>query len=156
MKIIFLDIDGVLWNYDSSYPKDEYGFLFKQKCVEALEFLISETQSKIVITSSWKNMGLSTLQKMWNDRNLPKPIISVTPDFSHKHIDFINQNDPFKLSRGYEIEQWLKQNTEVSNYLIIDDLNDFTKEQEKHLIMPKPNVGLTLELAKIGIDILNT
>ena len=138
--IIFLDIDGVLWPYDSNFPKDEYGFLFKKECVEALQYLLSESEADLVISSSWKMMGLRLLKEMWEVRKLPGNIISITPDSHQELLEIAEEPDPYHLSRGYEIERWLR-NHPVSTYLIIDDLPDFSKEQEKHLIIPKANEG---------------
>ena len=59
-KIIFLDIDGVLsprwWNSDKQ--SDNYGCLFDAKAVANLAKIVEETDAEIVISSSWKNVGL--------------------------------------------------------------------------------------------------
>ena len=153
-KVIFLDIDGVLWPYDSSYPKDEYGYTFKKESIEALKLLLAQSGSDVVISSTWKTMGLSLLKEMWEMRKLPGRLVSITPEFQQEYIGSAEEIAPYKLSRGYEIEQWLKNNT-VSKYLIVDDLNDFSPEQQRHLIVPKANEGLTRALAWEGIKILS-
>ena len=88
IKVLFLDIDGVL-NTDRQHwhcqmngitPVDEFGYEFDHKAVVNLATILEETDAEIVISSSWKFLGLQTLQKMWKDRNLPGTILDITPD----------------------------------------------------------------------------
>lgn len=66
-KIIFLDIDGVLnterWHCQtaSNELQDEYGYKFDPVAVTNLSKIIEETGADIVISSSWKFMGLSKI-----------------------------------------------------------------------------------------------
>ena len=86
MKVIFLDIDGVLntgWWYtqmDKNTPKDKYGYAFDPNSVANLKKIIDETGADIVISSSWKSFGLSELEEMWQDRGLPGKLIGITPN----------------------------------------------------------------------------
>lgn len=87
MKIIFLDIDGVLntkyWykHMDKSTVKDKYGYAFDPNAVSNLKRIIDETGANIVISSSWKCMGMTELKAMWRDRHLPGKVIGITPDY---------------------------------------------------------------------------
>ena len=81
-KIVFLDIDGVLntgWWYtqmDRNTPKDKYGYAFDPKSVANLKRILDETGAEIVISSSWKSLGLSELEEMWLDREIDtKPFL---------------------------------------------------------------------------------
>jgi len=152
-SVIFLDIDGVLWPYNTNLPKDQYGYCFDKSCVEALQILVEKSQADIVLSSSWKVAGLSAMVQMWDDRSLPGKLIDITTDLQSK-VDPLSVNDPYLLSRGYEIETWLTQKSRYKNYLIIDDLPDFTAAQMKHTITPASNQGLTMELVTKGLDIL--
>lgn len=85
-KIIFLDFDGVLntarWHSQANEDeqKDEYGDSFDPEAVTNLAKIIEETGADIVVSSSWKFMGLQTMRKMWKDRNLPGKIVGITPN----------------------------------------------------------------------------
>ena len=72
-KVIFLDIDGVLntkyWH--AQKEKDQYGYTFDATAVANLAKIIEKTGADIVISSSWKCMGLAELRNMWVDRQLP-------------------------------------------------------------------------------------
>lgn len=65
IKILFLDIDGVLntkyWysQMDRNAPKDQYGYGFDPTSVANLAQIIEKTGAEIVISSSWKELGLS-------------------------------------------------------------------------------------------------
>lgn len=56
MKVIFLDIDGVLNVYCQG--RDEYGCTFHKHFEDNLRWIIEETGAKIVISSTWRRDGL--------------------------------------------------------------------------------------------------
>ena len=61
MKIIFLDLDGVLntWQYSSYLVNsgieefDENGSLFDPEAIKNLQYIIDSTHAHIVISSTW-------------------------------------------------------------------------------------------------------
>ena len=63
MKVIFLDIDGVLNVISQGH--DEYGSLFHKHFEDNLRYIIEQTGAKIVISSTWRMSGLSEMQRMW-------------------------------------------------------------------------------------------
>ena len=161
-KVLFLDIDGVLnpkW-WVSKKPSDKYGVIFETNAVANLEEIIAETGADIVISSTWKNMGLSVMQSMWKDRNLPGKVIDITPDYMSDEILLnadINDIDLDCLDiRGYEIKGWLTlHGIDVSNYVIIDDMDDILSEQLSHFILTNPEVGIKKKKKKRAIWLLN-
>ena len=61
MKIIFLDIDGVLIpDFDHENIKQEWN----RSCVNNLMYIISQTNAKIVISSSWRH-NIKSLKTSW-------------------------------------------------------------------------------------------
>lgn len=147
-KILFLDIDGVLntdrqqWycQMNSIAPVDKFGYAFDSKAVENLATILEETGAEIVISSSWKFLGLQTLQIMWKDRNMLGTILDITPDGDNK---------------GLKIDEWLlKHEGQVSGYAIIDDENDMQPEQQGHFVQTNPQFGITLKDAERVITIL--
>lgn len=147
-KILFLDIDGVLntdrqqWycQMNSIAPVDKFGYAFDSKALENLATILEETGAEIVISSSWKFLGLQTLQKMWKDRNMPGTILDITPDGDNK---------------GLKIDEWLlKHEGQISGYAIIDDENDMQPEQQGHFVQTNPQFGITLKDAERVITIL--
>lgn len=149
MKVIFLDIDGVLNVRTIEY--DEYGALFHPHFIDNLRTIIDKTNAKIVISSSWRFEGLERMQAMWKDRNLPGEVIDITPYLGNHTI------------RGYEIEEWLYKHT-PENYVIIDDDSDMLQSQKNNFVCTFKNMnhsdyidlgyGLTKECAEKAIKIL--
>lgn len=163
-KIIFLDIDGVLntkWWYsqmDRNIHKDKYGYAFDPKSVENLKRIVEETGADIVISSSWKCMGLTQMEDMWNERNLPGRIIGITPNSVSDELLLHADIDSMELFhiRGEEIKEWLsKHGKRVSNYAIIDDMDNMLPEQQSHFVQTNPEIGITKEDSEKAIEILN-
>ena len=163
MKVIFLDIDGVLNTQDwhsrmtKDTPRDEFGWAFDLVAVENLAHIIKETGASIVISSSWKFLGLAKLREMWKIRNLPGTILDITPNTVSDEL-LLNANlDEMELGvcRGNEIKEWLsRHNSEVSNYVIIDDFDDMLPEQEEHVVLTNTLIGITDFDAEKAIAIL--
>jgi hypothetical protein len=91
---------------------------------------------------------------MWHDRNLPGLIIDITPN----EVDVVDSgNAAFYdlVDRGLEIEQWIKNNRYKGNYLIIDDVTDFNKEQMDKFVKTDSYSGLTMDDVEKCFKILN-
>ena len=160
-KIIFLDIDGVLsprwWNSDKQ--SDNYGCLFDAKAVANLAKIIEETGAEIVISSSWKNIGLVELQNMWRDRGLPGKLVDITPDYMSDEILLKEDsaNVDYLYERGSEIQGWLLlHGDDVGRYVIIDDMDDILPKQQFHFVQTDPEVGITNDDVKKVVHLLNT
>lgn len=162
MKVIFLDIDGVLNVIGQGI--DEFGQCFHKHFEDNLRWIIEETGAKIVISSTWRMSGLSEMQRMWNHRNLAGEVIGITTtsqqlvnDKKFKYYD--------EVERGHEIQDWLDKHPEISNYVIIDDDNDMLPSQRKYFVRTSNNkdhvdcvdigYGLTRKCAENVIKILN-
>ena len=158
MKVIFLDIDGVLNTGYRNGKKDKYGYAFDPAAVANLAHIIDETGADIIISSSWKFYGVPKLRKMWEIRNLPGTILDITPNTVSDEM-LLNANlDEMELGvcRGNEIKEWLsKHKGEVSNYVIIDDFDDLLLEQEEHTVLTDSLIGITEFDAEKAIMILN-
>ena len=177
MKIIFLDIDGVL-NCETGYLsgfctyKDyivggEKEFHYQQFYPPSkilLNKLIDETGAKIVISSTWRMSGLDRMKKIWKSEEMSGEVIGVTPSFSNLAVGDLRLGMP----RGLEIDYWLKEKgfgninwsedyqqeyidkSGIENYIIIDDDSDMLYKQRKHFVhvLPSPR-------SKVGFNKLN-
>lgn len=150
-SIIFLDFDGVLnteqyqaWLAVEGKPnKDAWGPLFDPHAVENLRKIIESTDAEIVISSSWRYIHrLGSLRMMWEVRELPGEILDRLPCGASY------------ISRGEDIECWLNQHGQT-DYVIIDDLNDFYPTQLDRYVETNPIVGITEADATRAIEILN-
>lgn len=164
MKVIFLDIDGVLntkeWQSKMPVdtPMDEFGYAFNPVAVANLAHIIEQTGAVIVISSSWKFHGIAKLWEMWERRSLPGRIIGITSNVLSDEMLLKIDLEEIELGvcRGNEIKEWLTEHKqEVSNYVIIDDFDDLLAEQEGHIVLTDALIGITEWDAQKAIMILN-
>lgn len=143
MKIIFLDIDGVL-NYTECWVKPEHknkGCLkWDANCVKQLNRIIQETGAKIVVSSTWRliNYDYYVLTKE----------MDIEGEFIGKTINLGDDG-----TRGDEIKDWLNNN-EVNQFIIVDDDPDNEMgDLKEYLIQPIGVIdGLTKKLADKAIE----
>lgn len=171
MKVIFLDLDGVL-NVEvfitavvdvckregldfNKHLHDQYGNLFCPMATGMLKHLIDRTNAKIVISSTWRSSGLEKMKQMWLDRSLPGEVIGVTPHYRYLFGDIDLAFDE-KFERGFEIQSYLDDHPEITNYLILDDDNDMLPSQLSNFIQTHEQYGITREDVTKGIEILNS
>ena len=148
MKVIFLDIDGVLNTIDTFKMRKEiynkYGVIIPRIDLYRIEFLkriIDATQAKIVISSTWKKYekDMKELIKALNLYDLD--IYDVTCiDISGK--------------KGIEINDWLNKN-EVDSFVIIDDETSDMLHLEKYVVKTRENFRETGLLEKHISEIIN-
>jgi len=126
MKVIFLDIDGVMngQNFYERTKKFKY-WMFDPNAVKFLNKLVKKTGAKIVISSSWrKGKKKSYFKKIFKKNKIKAEVIGMT-DVLH----FKNWNR--SVFRGCEIQKWLDDHAieiddhtnslKRSKYVILDD-----------------------------------
>ena len=129
MKVIFLDIDGVL-NSDTYMKKqlDNSSEGIESEIDPATLILLKKavdtTGAKIILSSSWRIM------RKYNE--LEKFLMKFGISLSGKtpYVDG---------KRGLEIKQYLSENENIEQYLILDDeiFESFDEELVNHLILTK-------------------
>lgn len=150
MKIIFLDIDGVL-NCENAYKagfcrrEDDYGQSFYPPSSALLNKLILETGAKIVISSTWRGSGLSVMQNMWRDRGMCGEVIGIT-GYNKTRIRGI-EIDEYLSDVGFchinwdpDLQREYMSKSGIDNYIIIDDDSDMLYNQRNHFVhvLPSP------------------
>ena len=158
-KIVFLDFDGVLNTcmWESKIPIEKYGYAFDPNAVANLAKIIEETGADIVVSSTWKFMGFSEMQDMWEVRGLPGKIIDITPNTISDEVLLYADLEHMELTpiRGMEIKEWLEtKGKKVTHYVILDDMDSMLPEQKDHLVLTNPTVGITESDAFKAISIL--
>ena len=135
MKIIFLDIDGVLTSLRTCVALDGGGLWteFDPVGVAIIKRLCENHNYKIVISSTWRWGNADRLHEQLTKHNLKQ--------FLHEdwRTELLNTN------RGAEVHRWLSKHPETLEYLIFDDDSDFTDEQKPNLILTDPMNGITDE-----------
>ena len=147
MKVIFLDVDGVLNNWQTTILTPDKYIGIEDSLVELLSKIVKLTDAKIVLTSDWKD-----------DWNLQKPDGVYLDDKLKKYdLKIITRTyESYPSRRGEGIRTYLKEN-KVEQYVIIDDTEfmDFTDELEERFVNTDPALGLTIEDVQKAVKILN-
>ena len=128
MKVIFLDIDGVLNCKKTPNPRS-LPYMIDRRLLARFKRLLKRTRAKVVLTSTWRYdpAGLFSA-KRWGI-----PFISVTPDMP-------------KRPRHDEIRAWLKKHPQVTRFVVIDDEDDGLDDLP--LFQPSATTGLTGEIVR--------
>lgn len=143
MKVIFLDIDGVLNSWNGLIPRG--GQSLKDiyiEHIEVLRWLLKKTDARIVVSSTWRRgRSVDDLRQLLYNYGLPsKYIIDKTPTLG--------------TQRGDEIKAWLNNSKEeIESFVVIDDDGDMDAVEE-NFVQTKGDYGLTYVEAYQCIKIL--
>lgn len=146
MKIIFLDIDGVMNSYSSSLSDKHESLAFDSRAVENLKHIIYETGAKVVVSSTWR-IGETTnsmKRNIFSHYELDHHVIGLTAHF-------------IETIRGLEIEDYLLNNKygKAESFVILDDDTDMGNLKPFHVHVNRV-CGLSRDDAKKAIEILNS
>jgi len=151
MKVIFLDIDGVLNTIDTFKRRKDiynnYGVIIPRIDFYRVKFLkeiIDKTDAKIIISSTWR--------KYDNDMKELKHVFSLF-DLDIYDVTCIDISG----KKGIEINDWLNKN-EVDSFVIIDDETSDMIHLEKYVVKTRENfkaTGLLEKHVDVAINILN-
>lgn len=153
MKVIFLDIDGVLNNSEFfSRGGDARNELDKIN-VKNLNFITSNVPGvKIVLSSSWRLLHtLEWMRDFLKAQGVEGELIDATPGPTVKTKSGIY----LASSRGEEIGVWLKQHPEVESFIAIDDTAGDMKEVQDRLVHTNFSNGLTVHDSEKAVELLN-
>lgn len=148
MKVIFLDIDGVL-NCASTQRRLRGSPFVDEDKLLLLKDLVEKTGAELVLSSTWR-LGL-----------LYPDVAAFTADADalveefHKYGLSLYDSTP-RLSdkqRGHEIAAWLEKNPDIERFVILDDDSDMAHLKE-HLVQTSWLTGLQLSHIKKAINLL--
>ena len=167
MKIIFLDVDGVL-NSEETFIKNQRIYettgkhladLDEDK-ISLLKEIVEATDAKIILSSTWRYYWRKEKKEMEVDslgRELDKML-------NKQGLYIFDKTPSLRDDRGIEIITWLSERNDVTNWIVIDDeiFDDF----EKYGILPRlvkadfygkkgKGGGLQKEHVKLAISLLD-
>ncbi len=150
MKIVFLDIDGVLNSEKYVCKANGVGVVIDPKRMFLLKQIIDSTGAKIVLSTSWR--------EHW-DKSSEKCDASgkqINDIFSKFDLQIFDKTPKINSGREQEIKSWLDEHPRVQNFIVLDDKflsADFLKG---HFIKTSNYYdGLDETDVKKAIDILN-
>ncbi|HEU4409050.1 MAG TPA: HAD domain-containing protein [Polyangiaceae bacterium] len=124
MRVLFLDIDGVL-NSTRTRPADPQSLVdwLEPACVTALDAIVAATGAAVVVTSSWRiGRTRDELAAALAARGFRGRVAGVTPDLRAA-----------RLGRDDEIEAWLRaEGAGVEAYVIVDDALSLGRLEPRH------------------------
>lgn len=153
MRILFLDIDGVLnsrrfFEVDSKRAhRKARGTAKAQDPVAAIDpvavaylnTVVARTGCKIVISSTWRNHHFpEEIAGFLRERGFVGEVIDATPKIE-RGIEIV--------PRGEEIAMWLREHPDVVDYAIVDDQDDMG-ELRYRLVQTTSAEGLGLHEAE--------
>ena len=144
MRIIFLDIDGVLNSMSGLIKRGGQSVqdLYVEH-IEVLMWLIRKTKSHVVITSTWRlGKSVDDLKQLFYNYGVPsKYIIDKTERLSGKQ-------------RGEEIKLWLDTtDKDIEGFVVIDDDSDMDAIRS-NFVKTQHDYGLTYTEALKCFEIL--
>ena len=160
MKLIFLDVDGVLNNqlwFVQTKGTRESVYDLDPENISSLNAIIKKTKAKVVITSVWRlGRTAKQLQKILEKSGFKGEVIVTTLDLRYKeHRQCV--------LRGNEILCWIQEHEKLigkyyfdfRKYVILDDDSDMLYWQKDNFLHVDPYCGLTPNVAFHAIKILN-
>jgi hypothetical protein len=159
MRVLFLDVDGVLnsarwWQTREKMPRAEWEdenhrldprHFVDPENVAVLNRLLDASDARIVLASTWRNPHSVGDNRMLLHRmgvaKARQRVIGATPDLSQQRRSGLLLGK----ERGHEIQAWLNANAEVwgvESYVIVDDDADMLYLAPR-LVQTDNRVGLT-------------
>jgi hypothetical protein len=118
MKVIFLDVDGVLVHKDTidrgrgEARSWKYLKRIDDACIEELIRALEATHALVVVSSTWRinPEAMVALRKAFRIKGAPfrrSTVLDITPVLEHE--------------RSAEIQAWLNEHPDVESYVVLDD-----------------------------------
>lgn len=146
MKIIFLDMDGVLNSIEAMIKRHEAKgpaalYWTDPILVERVNKLIEDTGAYVVVSSTWRKLrSEEEMNELLKKQGVECSMLGCTPN----HVPRSDGNG--HGYRGDEIKAWLKENEKglnvrVDSFIILDDDSDMDPFMDR-LVQTKGRVGL--------------
>jgi hypothetical protein len=150
MRVLFLDIDGVLnsrllvesvaWEPPLGTERDLD--IIDAYAISLLDHVVHETGAQVVVTSSWRaTYGLEALRSLLARRGFSGTVLDMTPQLVGR-------------LRSSEIERWLADH-EVESFAIVDDDEEAGSRWRSRFVHTTYETGLTREHALRLIALLS-
>ena len=153
MKVIFLDVDGVL-NFMKTEARAPSGCLgVATPPVKQLRDVVKATGAFIVLTSTWKD------EWDFDDEKCSPDGLYLVRKLKREGLHILDKTRDQISDRGHGIQEWLSRHPEVDHWVVLDD--DIFVDYEECGIMPHlvetslGGDGLNAECAAKAIQILN-
>ncbi len=160
MKIIFLDVDGVLNCEYCKVKIDGYNFVMDDK-IDLLKQLVDCTGAEIVLSSTWRfgwfYMDSSGAKDSFQQREI-RHFIALRDKLQEFELELLDRT-PVSVEddRGKEIDEWLRkwEGEPVESFVILDDLNGkYLRPHAGRLVRTSITKGLLQKHVELAVKIL--
>ena len=152
IKIIFLDVDGVL---NSLGSKEE----FKEECFENLKIIMENSSGRvIIIISSTYKLEKQSMNRLWNEMNKYGITKNKNQIEEYKCTKDLMDENQSRCDEILDMIETIKrdQKYEITSWIVLDDSNFDDKFKIKdNFIQTDGKVGLTTDEAFKIIYLLN-
>lgn len=151
MKIIFLDIDGVMNSHRFDMERDDLDRITDPTRFELLRQIIDETGAEVVLTSSHRH-GWSYHESACFGSGK-----KIFREFAEAGIRIYDKTPSLFTDRVLEIKEWLSDNPDAEEFVIIDDIQFGWQDFEDKVVKTNFRIGRGLEKKHVlaAIEILN-
>ena len=138
MRVIFLDVDGVLNSAETRAKIDGLKGVSKNN-LRILRHIVARTQAKIVLTSAWNinfdeklvpttKAGMYLYRRLWEN-----------------NLWIYDKVNDYGGNREQAVAEYVKKHNNLTDWVIIDDTHygDYEKLNLKHIVYTSPALGLT-------------
>lgn len=155
MKVLFLDIDGVLNSVDwfkrrSKLTAEEEVIISKEdylvrrhidpEAVHRMNLVAEKTGCKFVLSSTWRLLsGVDMTSKVLKRAGATFELLDMTPECAR--MDTFSNGLFDEGERGAEIYEWLQAHPGVESFVIVDDASDMGALRDR-LVRTNNEVGL--------------
>lgn len=161
-QVIFLDIDGVLnSNFWNDQPQSEIsdGTYIDEEKIKLLASLVKTRNTQIILHSGWRFWFDSKFKPLCKESEKLMELLNknglqidgFTPDLTTEEI---RKTKMFSLIKADEILSWLDVHKNITEWVVLDDLDLHNTLIEQHQVKPDPAVGLTFENIRQAEEIL--
>lgn len=164
VKLLFLDIDGVLNRHDFC-PIAKSGSLHKTK-VALLNYVLEETGAYIVVSSAWrylvhnKEMSLTGFDWLLRSHGVMHGRLrgitrqDTLPEGFEKFDLHKPHTWPISDERGQQIADYLSDDPYIARYAVVDDLDLGISKCNHPFVQTNQKRGLTLSNARQLVRLL--
>jgi len=140
MKVLFLDVDGVINPISFHHGSGFSG----AACANIQSVLDKDPEVRIVVSSAWRRWGIEKLKEILKDNNIDS---SKLEDITDTEGGLDPEN------RAEQIQRWLDKHKQVKQFVVIDDYP--MPALDANAVKTNGYVGFTQKDADIALGILN-
>ena len=167
MKVLFMDVDGVLndedwWRTRSPKPDPRHPPEILVKNIDTsrvilINEIVARTGCEVVLSSATRSNPL--MPEVLLLAGLAKPLLGAIPimQFAHTFRDFDGAERTLWIekTRAEEVEEWLRLNPGVEAYAVVDDQDHgWAEAMESRLVRTSMATGLTQDHVEAIVELL--